>query len=42
MRRISKRIFQIGLIGGIAGLVALVVAVAVAMSSLPSYEAMKS
>jgi penicillin-binding protein 1A len=42
MRRISRRIFQIGLFGGIAGLIALVVAVAVAMSSLPSYEAMKS
>ncbi|WP_414707991.1 transglycosylase domain-containing protein [Rhizorhapis sp.] len=37
-----KRLFQITLFGGIAGVVALVVAVAVAMSSLPSYEAMKS
>ncbi|MBB4640770.1 penicillin-binding protein 1A [Rhizorhapis suberifaciens] len=42
MRHFSKRIFHIALFGGIAGIVALVVAVAVAMSSLPSYEAMKS
>ncbi|MBK5264245.1 MAG: PBP1A family penicillin-binding protein [Alphaproteobacteria bacterium] len=42
MRRIAKRILQVGLFTGIAGVIALVVAVAVAMSSLPSYEAMKS
>lgn len=36
------RILQIGLFTGIAGGIALIVAVAVAMSSLPSYEAMKS
>src|SRR3546814_9058896 len=42
MRRIFTRLFQIGLFGGIAAVIALIVAVAVTMSSLPGFEAMKS
>src|SRR3546814_19576761 len=41
MRLIFTRLFQIGLFGGIAAVIALIVAVAVTMSSLPGFEAMK-
>src|SRR3546814_17525852 len=42
MHRIFTRLFLIGLFGGIAAVIALIVAVAVTMSSLTGFEAMKS
>jgi penicillin-binding protein 1A len=40
--RIVRRIFKLGLFGGLAALISLVVAVLIAMASLPGYEELKS
>jgi penicillin-binding protein 1A len=40
--RFIRRIFKLGLFGGLAALISLVVAVLIAMASLPGYEELKS